>query len=202
MSIPKLMEFFSTFRRVPVEIPDIIDQITEEYKVADTIKLVPFTDDTRALNGVHSRTSRIVGNKVINEIHIPYDSSIPLDEQRITCCKELIHIFDVHPFHTKTPEGTVGLIKALINKNSRAKIGTFPLGAAKDLVAFHQAAGILVPEEMREEIAEHFAKELLDPGQKDKIIDFVATEFCIPVEYAGQVMLPEWPSLWRVFSAM
>ena len=64
MSVERLMDFFSSFRVVPVEIEDIRDQIVQEYKVADNILFTAVDCDPGILKGMHVRTCRLDSKKI------------------------------------------------------------------------------------------------------------------------------------------
>jgi hypothetical protein len=196
MSIGKLIEFFSTFRVLPVEIDIVSEQIVESYKVADEIVFVPVNVDPADLQGIHYRYFwRDQDDNVIRRILIVFSEQLPLAEQRIVCCKELIHILDDHFLQTDTKEKVLSLVESLIGPPPKSATGLSDLAAIKDRLAIYQALSVLIPEEMRE--------EMLDSHRNGTISSqYIADEFVIPVEYVEIIMKPSWSTIWEKFSKL
>jgi hypothetical protein len=193
MSIGKLIEFFSTFRVLPVEVEIVAEQIVESYKVADDIVFVPVNVDPGDLKGIHYRYfCRDKDEKIISRILIVFSERLALDEQRIVCCKELIHVMDEHFIQTDTADKVLSLADALLGPPPKQATGLSDLAAISDRLAIYQALSILIPEEMREELLEQHRSGVVSSRQ-------IAHEFVIPEEYVDMVMRPNWSKVWLKF---
>ena len=190
MSIGKLIDFFSTFRVLPVEIQTISDQIVESYKVADEILFVPVVVDPAELKGLHYRYfGRDDDGNVVNRILIIFSDRLSIEEQRIVCCKELIHILDEHYLQTDTKEKVLSLAEALTGPLPKHAAGISDIASIKDRLAIYQALSVLIPEEMREELLEIYGGGSFSAAA-------LADMFLIPQEYIDIVMRPNWSKVW------
>lgn len=114
MKVKDLIYFFSTFSILPVEIEDIRDHLVE-HGISHRIRLLPFDCDPKHLIGMfaHYGYKTPYGDEVIY-CDISYCSRLPIEWQRLVCCKEMVHILDEPTLRTKSKEDLKHLIKRLV----------------------------------------------------------------------------------------
>lgn len=191
MSVGKLIDFFSTFHVLPVEIETVKDQIVEEYKIADDIIFVSVDIDPSILLGMHYRFfGRDPNGIVVSKILIAYCSRLPIEWQRVVCCKELIHIMDRSFLRTSTEEAIASLAVALMLPLSAMAHGVSDIAAGKDRLAIYQAIAILVPEEMREDLMGELAS-------KARSLENIAEMLVLPKELVEIALSSEWSKIWQ-----
>ena len=187
MSVASLIEFFSTFRKLPVQIDDVRDQIVH-LGIQDEIVFRPDPEMNQdILHGVFYRYRKYNGVYQLakNCTLIVYNANLTQDWQRLVCCKELMHLCDPPTFRTDTPDHVVGLAKHLLEAQIHSIPRRTDLMALKDRLAVYEALAILLPEEARDELKPYY-----DRGQLT--IDQIAQFACLPQEMVGLVMHDGW----------
>jgi hypothetical protein len=113
-----------------------------------------------------------------------YNSNITPQEQRVICCKELVHLYDDGETVTRTAGDLAHLVDDVIAMEPPPTAGIRIQGLA-DKIAIFYALAILFPDEMRGDL-----KDLLD----DQAIDHttIAQLFDIPEYYVSFLMSREW----------
>lgn len=196
MSIKKLIDFFSTFSIFPVELTDVRDQIVEEYRVGDEIEFITVDVDIEALRGLHYRyQKKNKDGKIVTHSLILVNKNLPVEEQRVVCCKEMIHILDEKMFRTATPNAVALLASRLLSPPSAADFGVADLAVIKDKWAEYQAMAVLFPEEARDEF---FA---LNTAGKISL-DEISTRLVLPKDKVAFVMTTAWPKLLDVLKSI
>jgi hypothetical protein len=187
MTIKALIEFFETFQNVPIEIEDVKDHCVQSLGVQDEIILHKLDMDPDILLGMLVRFTKRVG--VYQEPKrcaiIIYNGSVSIEQQRLACCKELVHLFDVPALVTNTPESIGVLIDHLTKGLSITSLSPGDWHAMKDKMALHQALAILFPHEAREELLPAYEKAVIGDT-------WIAEHFCIPVEHVEFLMSDRW----------
>ena len=189
MSIKKLIDFFSTFSIFPVELSDVRDQIVEEYRVGDQIEFLMVDVDLEHLRGLHYRYQKKEANgKIATHSLIIVNRKLPIAEQRVVCCKEMIHILDERMFRTSTPSAVALLASRLLEPTASADFGAADLAVIKDKWAEYQAMAVLFPEEARDEF---FA--LFKDGKIT--VEEISKRLVLPVDKVAFVMTTHWPKV-------
>jgi hypothetical protein len=196
MSIKKLIDFFSTFSIFPVELNDVRDQIVEEYKVSDEIEFLTVDVDMAALRGLHYRYQKkdAVG-KIATHSLIIVNKNLPIEEQRVVGCKEMIHILDEKMFRTSTPDAVALLASRLLTTPVAADFGAADLAVIKDQWAEYQALAVLFPEEARDELTTLYNAGKISLAE-------VSSRLVLPQDKVAFVMTTDWPKLLEALKSM
>lgn len=193
MSIAKLIDFFSTFQFLPVEISTVSEQIVESYQIADKIIFIPVDVDPAHLKGLHYRYfERSPDGTITRTVKVVFSDRLSIDHQRVVCCKELIHIMDAHFQQTNDPAALNALVEILTDKQKRKGTASSiaDIAATKDQLALYQAIAVLTPEEIREDLVLRFSRGEID-------IHWIAQILAIPPEYVSIIVAPEWTQIWK-----
>ena len=209
MSLSKLIDFFSTFSLLPVEINDVRDQIVE-LGVQDRIIIRPVDIDPLELMGLYYqyKSKKAPYESELCSL-VLYSSRLPRDWQRVVCCKEMIHIMDAAAFRTSTEDRLFGLVDRLTRDGSiidfMKSLGsqfTSPSGftrtdleAFKDIAALFQAVAVLTPQEVVEELQPAYRQGLISAQT-------IATQAQIPIEIVPRIMADDWPEVRNMLSTL
>jgi hypothetical protein len=190
MTIKALTKFFETFQNVPFEIEDVRDQCVESLGIQDEIILHKENMDPDFLLGILVRyTKRIAPYKEPKRCAlIIFNGNIPIEYQRLACCKELVHLFDVPPLVTNTRDSIITLIGHLTGGLNITTPEPGDWQAIKDKLALYQALAILFPHEAREDLMPFYANGTISDA-------WIAEYFCIPEEYVEFLMSDKWDGL-------
>lgn len=196
MSIKKLIDFFSTFSIFPVELTDVRDQIVEEYKVSDEIEFLTVDVDMAALRGLHYRyQKKDAAGKITTHSLIIVNKNLPIAEQRVVGCKEMIHILDEKMFRTSTPDAVALLASRLLVPAAKADFGVADLAVIKDQWAEYQALAVLFPEEARDEFFALYTASKIT-------VDEISSRLVLPKDKVAFVMTTAWPKLLKALKSM
>lgn len=190
MSVGRLIEFFSTFTKLPVYIEDICGQMVD-MGIQDEIVLIPMDAPPQILLGmmVRYRESGAYTSPK-NCALIFYNVNVGRDEQRLICCKELIHLFDTDHALTCTSEDFLTLVEGVIDLEQALSTGTIQTNAQAfvDHAATLMALAVLFPHEIRDDIiAAH------DAGRMS--IGDIADEFDIPADHIPMLLSKTWDAI-------
>ena len=185
MSLIKLIDFFSTFSKVPVEVDDVLEKIVQEYQIFETIR-INGSDliEPGTLRGVHYRYIEPINGKKILVCQICYSNHDPLPWQRVACVKELIHILDAATARTTDWEAVDSLAEHLAPAGNGS--GTPSLDVIKDNLAYYQAAAVLFPEEMREDLVQEYRAGGIT-------LSDIAIRLALPEELIKPMLTQAWP---------
>jgi hypothetical protein len=109
-----------------------------------------------------------------------------VDWQRLACCKEIIHLFDVPALETNDRDSLVNLIRDLTEGFNIGMLSPGNWQAIKDNLAIHQALAVLFPHEVREDLMEAYDHGTIDDR-------WIAEKFSIPEDYVELLMSDRWP---------
>lgn len=187
MTIKALIEFFETYQNVPVEIQDVIDHSVETLGIQDEITLFASDLDPDVLLGMLVRYNESDGlyKPPKRCALVIYNKNVPIEYQRLACCKEIVHLFDVPALVTNSRDEIISLINNLADGFDINALSIGDWQALKDKLALHQALAILFPHEARE--------DLMTPYNEGKIDEhWIAEHFCIPLEHVEFLMSDGW----------
>ena len=155
MSVGRVVRHFQGVGRVPVSIGEVLDVI-REIAPDEIIDIWGVDIDPRILRGncYRYRRSPLPGSFATETRHalITYSSRMPLGEQRLVCCKELVHILDPDPILTTTAIQVVSLADNLVNQSTAPIKNQDDVSAFLDRMARLQALAILFPYGLWEDI--------------------------------------------------
>lgn len=179
-----IYQFFACLTKLPIRIDHIVEFIKDR-GFADKIYFCEVDINPNIL-WAQLKVHRCVfpyGNEFI-EYEIQYSKHLTEAQQRLACCKELLHILDQEGEMASTKEA----VSLLIQQMSIPPQSGIALPAANDHTGIVRALLVLVP---RDCLAEF--KAAYDRG--DLTSDEVAKATGIPVEYARITLQDFWQQL-------
>lgn len=187
--IRDVIKKLETQDELPIEVSDITAEI-----------IAGGCQDEIFLKGVEAETSEIHG-AFWNFVHrpgvyadprfvaiIPYNINDPLEWQRATCVKELMHLFDSVLEKTNTDDEVNGLIDRLLGRLSSDDVGLSDLMAGKDKLALYMGLPLLLPK-----AALLQAREACNAGTAT--IADIARDAVMPEELVELMLDEEWDTL-------
>lgn len=131
---------------LPIEVSDIVDALVAEALI-DEVHFVPVDGDLAQIRGAFARFYYHNGpySDPIDVAHIPYNSNDSIPDQRVTCCKELIHLFDSDLERTDTEDEVPDFIEKVLGPLNGDDFGLIDLMASKDKLALYQCLPLLMP---------------------------------------------------------
>ena len=186
MSLQDLIDKFADISRLPIEIDEIVAQITH-MGYQDEIYLCPDDTNPKEIRGAFYQFTRhdaVYGDPVF-VTHIMYSRNVPIDWQRLIVAKELVHIFDSRSSRTGNDQQVDQLIDTLVGPFSSDTYGLADLQATKDRLAVYQALPLLFP---RAALAE--ARSVVNDDSR--MIGEIAKWVCIPVEFVAVMLSDGW----------
>lgn len=131
---------------LPIEVSDIVDALVAEGFI-DEIHFVPVDGDLAQIRGAFARFQYHTGpySDPVDVAHIPYNSNDSVPGQRVTCCKELIHLFDSDLERTDTEDEVPEFIEKVLGPLNNDDFGLIDLMASKDKLALYQCLPLLMP---------------------------------------------------------
>lgn len=119
---------------------------------------------------------------------IPYNLNDTLAWQRVTCCKEMVHLFDSNLERTDKAEEVVELLDRLLGRMSTDDFGVVDLMAGKDKLALYYSLPLLLPKAALE-----LARADVAAGRKTA--DQVASDAGMPLGLVEMMLNAEWDTL-------
>lgn len=132
---------------LPVEVSEIAAAIIA-YGCTDTIHFKGVDgESTSTIHGAFWRYMRQTGVYAESELVslIPYNNGDTLPWQRVTCAKEMVHIFDSDLERTDEASEVVDLLDRLLGRMSTDDFGIVDLMASKDKLALYYCLPLLLP---------------------------------------------------------
>jgi len=132
---------------LPVEVSEIAEVIVGK-GCTDVIYFRGIdSEDTSTIHGAFWRYTRHPGVYAEPEFIslIPYNNNDTLPWQRVTCAKEMVHIFDSDLERTDEAEEVVDLLDRLLGRMSTDDLGLVDLMASKDKLALYYCLPLLLP---------------------------------------------------------
>jgi hypothetical protein len=119
---------------------------------------------------------------------IPYNLNDTLAWQRVTCCKEMVHLFDSDLERTDKAEEVVELLDRLLGRMSTDDFGIVDLMASKDKLALYYSLPLLLPK-----AALDIARADVSEGRKTA--EDIALEVGMPLGLVRLMLNSEWDTL-------
>jgi hypothetical protein len=119
---------------------------------------------------------------------IPYNLNDTLAWQRVTCCKEMVHLFDSDLERTDKAEEVVELLDRLLGRMSTDDFGIVDLMAGKDKLALYYSLPLLLPK-----AALDIARAEVSEGRK--MTEDIALEAGMPLGLVRLMLNSEWDTL-------
>jgi hypothetical protein len=184
----RLVRAFERRLQLPIEITEVRDEIVR-LGIQDEIAFSGEDIDTDQLFGAMYRYTRKEGLYSPPTLCtlIVYARRLPLEWQRVVCCKESIHIFDEGPEETNSSKGVCSLLDKLAGRVSADDFGIADIMAMKDRLALYQCLPVLFPMAARAK-----AREAMEAGASfQDIVNWT----CLPPDLVEIVMSDNWPDL-------
>ena len=198
MSVAELIKKFDVREQVPVDVNDVKAEL-ETRGIKDEIYFWPSTLDSKHLKGqlVHIDYWDYPGyegapTKTVADIY--YAKNLPDDEQRLVCCKELLHILDPEHCRAATEEAITRLFSKMGLPPEMQE--PFKDGAAvnTDRVAVYEAVAVLFPYATRQLLMPPFKATKINLTDITRMID-------IPYKYVVFVMHENWEAVHSILTA-
>ena len=187
MTLAKLIGAFESFTILPIEIPDVREQLVS-FGFQDCIVFMEGDFDPSQLRGVFYQFTHRLG--VYGETErctlILYSAHLSPEWKRVVCCKELIHVLDGIAARTNTPDEVTALVEKLLGPLSNEDFGLADFQASKDKLALYQALAVLFPDDARAEILQMEPR----PSHAE-----VAEWVCLPRQLVALVLSEAWPEM-------
>mgnify|MGYP006870081088 CR=1 FL=1 len=187
--LKKLIKSFEGRTDLPIEVEEIATAIISE-GLQDEIHFVPVEADPNRIHGAVGRF-RYRPRPYADPIwvaHIPFNSRDSLEMQRVTCCKELIHLFDSDLERTDTEEEVPAFIARLLGPFSSDDLGLADLMAGKDKLAVYMCLPLLLPK-----AALRFLRQEVKAG---RLTSTEAAEIaCMPLDLVVLMLDENWDSV-------
>ena len=189
--IKKIIYKVQNLQKFPVEICDVVDILIEN-GIQDNIIIDFFDKPVEELRGVCYQYTVSPGVYVPPDFVslIAYNKNLSLNWQRITCCKELVHVCERQFERTNSLELVEGLLEKLVRSRSSEDFGLSDYMATKDRLGVYLALGILFPISARKQ-----AEKAISDGTAS--VSLVAEWACIPEPLIKIALLPEWPEIFN-----
>jgi hypothetical protein len=188
MSINRLVEFFSTFTRLPVYAEDVRDQLVD-MGIQDEILLREMDVPPEKLLGMFVRFKRrgaLYGHEVSQSSVVFYNKNVDAMTQNLICIKELMHVFDDQikaATHTREEFGQL-LEDLFANKEPILPFGG-NFGSLIDNLAILLAVAILFPQEIRD--------DFIRAHQQGRMThDNIGNECGLPVGLVPMLLSQKW----------
>jgi hypothetical protein len=189
MSLEKLIDAFSNRTELPVEIPEVRDEIVR-MGFQDEVVFVHQPMDPGKLRGIYyqyTKHSAPYSEPILCTLII-YSSLLSMEWQRLVCGKEIIHVMDRQAGKTHTPGEVTGLVDKLLGPLSTEDFGLADFMAAVDKLALYQALAILFPDAAR-------VQALDEMSAGATTIEDIAAWASLPLPLVKTVMSAQWPDM-------
>jgi hypothetical protein len=190
MSIGKVVRHFEGIGKAPIDIGEVIALVRQ---------MCP--DEIIKVRGVDVDPHRLKGNCYRYKIPPPvgsvlmptkvsmivYSTRMHSYEQRLVCCKEIVHIVNPDPVVTSTAAELVHLAEKVSTQLilRPGQITPNDLQVFLDQLAKWYALAILFPFGLREELLANRAANEIDRVKLAEALE-------LPVEYIGAILSPSW----------
>ena len=189
MAISKLIEFFSTFPKLPIYATDVRDRLVAS-GVQDEIIMTPIDSDPDVLRGMYKqyvRRSAVYADPIfVSEIF--YTQNQCIKWQNFVCVKELVHILDQPAVKTFKRRDVLALTDGVSKSLASLDLGVEDFKAKYDKLISYVALAILLPLQSRSELLEPYAIGRISAEQ-------ISDETQIPIKYIPMLMDPDWDDI-------
>lgn len=181
MTVSRLIDLFSSFGFVPIEVAEVADQIVD-WGYYDKITISPFDGPVGSLRGNILVYENVVPYNTRTYCVVRYNQNSPIEWQRIVCVKDLIHSLDVEVLKTDSRARAETLLNDLSMTGDISE--GMGISALLEEAATYQALGVLCPDLALERFRKNGASEAE-----------IASKLEIPEIFVNNVMHPEWLKL-------
>lgn len=190
MYLKNLLAAVDTLEEMPIEIEELAAKLVEVGCQDDIIFHPDPEMNPSVLRGIHYKYSRHAGvySEPIFTTLIIYSERLPLEWQRVVCCKELIHTCDDPVERTNREDEVQGLLDKLLGPLSTENFGVADIMAHKDKLALYQALMILFPDNARNQA-------LVGIRDRGDTPEKVARWMGLPIDLVKLVLDEDWPLL-------
>jgi hypothetical protein len=188
--LKKIVESLKDRTALPVEVEEISAAIIRE-GCQDTIYFKGIDEEDPAqIHGAFWQYVRRPGVYADPEFValIPYNNRDTVAWQRVTCCKEMVHLFDSDLERTDKSDEVVDLIGRLLSRLSTDDFGVVDLMASKDKLALYYCLPLLLPK-----AALLVARDAVKAGTLT--VKKVAEDACMPIGLVRLMLNEEWDTL-------
>lgn len=187
--LKKIIESFENRTDLPIEVEEIAAAMVAE-GVQDEIHFVPVDADPAKIHGAIARFRYrpIPYADPVWVAHVPFNSQDPVEIQRVTCCKELIHLFDSDLERTDTDEEVPALIERLVGPFASDDVGLANLMALKDNLAIYMCLPLLLPRAALLHVRAEIVAARMIPKE-------AAALACMPLDLVELMLDENWDTL-------
>lgn len=178
MTVSRLIDLFSSFAFVPIEVAEVADQIVK-WGYYDRIIISPFDGPVGSLRGNILVYENVIPYDTQTYCVVRYNQNSPVEWQRIACVKELIHSLDTEVLRTDSRARAETLLNDFSVTGDVSEGMGIP--ALLEEAATYQALGVLCPDLA----LERFRKNGASKAE-------IASKLAIPEVFVDDVMRPEW----------
>lgn len=175
---------------LPVQVEEIAQTIISE-GIQDIIYFKGIEgEDPAQIHGAfwrYTRRTTLYGDPQFIAL-IPYNASDSIEWQRVTCCKEMVHLFDSDLERTDKEDEVTALLDRLLGRMSTDDFGLADLMAGKDKLALYYCLPLLLPK-----AALNIARADVEAGTRTP--KQVAKDAGMPLGLVLMMLNPEWDTL-------
>ena len=196
MSVSRLVRAFEGVGRVPVDLEEVVSKV-RSFVPDERVTVLGVDIDPSKLRGLCLTVKEDDGSQVMMRIkhsRVLFSTRMPLCEQRLVCCKELMHVLDPDPIRTSSHNEILPLAERMAHGHTFSLQGPDDVKAFMDAIAKWQALALLFPFGFYEEIYPKYKAGLIKLQQ-------VADDLQIPASYAHVVLSDEWEWMRTTFLA-
>ncbi|MFC3165408.1 hypothetical protein [Ciceribacter thiooxidans] len=192
MYLKNLINAVASLDSMPIEVEELTKHIIAA-GCQDSIIFHPVDEDPGAFQGLFYQYTTHAGVYSTPDFVtlIVFSKHLPLEWQRLVCCKELIHACDSDVERTNTADEVEALLEKVLGPLTSQDFGLADLMAAKDKLAIYQALALLFPPEAWAQ-ALAYVKAADDEAAA---VERVARWACIPKDLVAFALTDDWPSL-------
>lgn len=175
---------------LPIQVEEIAQAIVAE-GLQDTIYFKSIEgEDPAQIHGAFWRYTRRPNVYADPEFIalIPYNAADTIEWQRVTCCKEMVHLFDSDMERTDKADEVVALLDRLLGRMSTDDFSVADLMAGKDKLALYHCLPLLLPK-----AALLIARADIEAGRRT--VEQVAKAAGMPIGLVRMMLNPEWDTL-------
>lgn len=157
MSVSRLIRAVEGVGRVPVSLDDVVHRV-RGLVPDERVSVIAVDIDPSLLRGLCVTLREDDGAMLtrIKHSRILFSSQMSLPEQRLVCCKELIHVLDADPVRTSSHGQILPLAERMAHGHTNNLKGPDDVKAFVDAMAKWQALALLFPYGFYEQIYPHF----------------------------------------------
>jgi hypothetical protein len=176
------------------KLPIQVSEVAEAVIAAGCTDIIYFKgvegEDPTHIHGAFWRYTRRPGLYADPEFIalIPYNSNDTVEWQRVTCCKEMVHLFDSDLERTDKAEEVIELLDRLLGRMATDDFGVVDLMAHKDKLALYVSLPLLLPKAALEQARKDVASSI-------RSVEQVASEAGMPIGLVRFMLNPEWDTL-------